>query len=245
MTVDHLPRRLVSFARRLKEYLRNGSALERDQTYLQQLREDPSLAFLVSFPRTGSHWLRMLTEDYTGQPTMRRTFYHPLGSDPILFHLHDLDLSVCHPNVVYLHRDPIPTIYSQIRYHGASPFDEEAIEHWGALYGAHLRKWLDDESFTETKTVLTYEEMKDDLATAFSRVLTHLDIAFEAERFRSAQTRVTKEEVDRKTRHDSNVVNKDDRYYRDRERFRDVHGETVRAIVRDARKGVREPPVEA
>ena len=36
--------------------------------------EDITFPFLVSFPRTGSHWLRMLMELYFDKPSLTRSF---------------------------------------------------------------------------------------------------------------------------------------------------------------------------
>ena len=57
--------------------------------------DDPSIIQLVSYPRTGSHWLRMLLEQYTSKYCSPTPFYKRIdetdinGSDCWGFHLHD------------------------------------------------------------------------------------------------------------------------------------------------------------
>ena len=53
---------------------------------------DPENTFLVSFPRTGSHWLRMLMELYFQRPSLVRVFYFNERADYMCYHTHDLDL---------------------------------------------------------------------------------------------------------------------------------------------------------
>jgi hypothetical protein len=88
-----------------------------DQVVLRKHLEDPEFPFLVSFPRTGSHWLRMLLELYFERPLLTRTFFFPEKDNYLLLHTHDLELDVKRHNVMYIYRDPVDTIYSQIKYH--------------------------------------------------------------------------------------------------------------------------------
>jgi hypothetical protein len=160
---------------------------------------EPDFPFLVSFPRTGSHWLRMLMELAFGRPSLVRVFFYPDRRDYLAFHSHDIPGDQAHPverrNVLYLYRDPVDTIFSQLRFHGEDPDDRDALERWATLYGEHLAKWLLAETFTRRKTILTYETMRESLPTEFARVAAHLGEPFDAGRLADAAAGVDKERL--------------------------------------------------
>ncbi|SRR5690554_1559015 len=210
-----------------REFEKNGSVAITSPEVLEAFTSNPESTFLVSFPRTGSHWLRLLMELYFERPSLVRVFYYPERTDYLTYHTHDLSLDVQHPRVIYLYREPVATIYSQMQYHGEDLADRERIAYWADLYGRHLDKWLVQETFTTQKTVLTYEGMQRDLAGEFRRLAAHFGETFDAGRLAAASARVTKEEVKRKTRHDEQVVTLRPAYSMTREVFREQHGATV------------------
>ena len=103
--------------RKLKRRMRRA----RDATYvvdaesIRKFEDNPDNPYLVSFPRTGSHWLRMVMERYFGRPSLVRVFYYPERNDFLTLHTHDLELDVQRRNVIYLYRDPVETVFSQMR----------------------------------------------------------------------------------------------------------------------------------
>jgi hypothetical protein len=140
---------------------------------------NPNFPYLVSFSRTGSHWLRNIMELYFLKPALVRIFYYKNATDFTCLHSHDIMLDVIRKNVIYLYRNPIDTIYSQIRYHKQDINNQYVIKYWASLYGQHLSKWLLDENFTNKKTVITYENMKKDLSQEFIKVCEHLGYDFD------------------------------------------------------------------
>ena len=134
---------------------KNASFVINDQSVIEAFTKDSTNTLLISFPRTGSHWLRMLAELYFGRPSLVRVFYYPNRQDYLFLHTHDLDLSVKSSRVIYLYRAPVDTIYSQLRYYDESPNDRARVIYWADLYGRHLDKWLCSERFTTQKTILT------------------------------------------------------------------------------------------
>lgn len=191
----------------------------------------PDNTFLVSFPRTGSHWLRMLMEVYFGRPSLVRVFYYPERRDYLTLHTHDLDLDLERTNVIYLYRDPVATIFSQLCYHDEPLDDCARINHWSDLYGRHLDKWLCRERFTRCKTVLTYEAMKQDLVGEFAKVTRHFGEELDEARLAKAASLVTKDEVRRKTRHDAQVVQARPDYDRAGLEFKKKQGALVWDVV--------------
>jgi hypothetical protein len=219
------------------EVLKGSWAVE-DNRVIESFRKDPENTFLVSFPRTGSHWLRMLMERYFRRPSLTRVFYYPNRNDYLALHTHDLDLTVERSRVLYLYRDPVDTLYSQLRYHREPLDPPHRIDYWADLYGRHLDKWLIRERFTIRKTVLRFEDLKTDPSQVLIRIAAHFDQVVDEERIHRVPEQVTKGEVKDKTLHDPQAVDLNAAYETGRERFRKAHGERVWGAVLQGRSGL-------
>jgi hypothetical protein len=169
----------------------------------------------------------MLMELYFGRPSLVRVFYYPHRNNYLSLHTHDLDLSIERSNVIYLYRNPIDTIYSQLRYHKEPANLRSRVTHWADLYGRHLDKWLFREKFTTHKTVITYEGMKQELNTEFAKVIAHFGEFVDKNRLDEATKLVNKAEVKRKTQHDPNVIQLTETYETERQKFRSIQGGLV------------------
>ena len=82
-------------------------------------------------------------ELYFERPSLVRAFYYKDNQDFMTYHTHDIDLDVYRKNVIYLYRDPVPTIYSQLNFYQESTRDLSRIEYWSTLYAKHLSKMVD------------------------------------------------------------------------------------------------------
>lgn len=190
---------------------------------------DPDSTYIVSFPRTGSHWLRMLMEKYFERPQLKLTYYYHDRSDFLTYHTHDMALDVVHPNVIYMYREPVSTVFSQMVYERSPISDRTWIRHWTELYGLHLVKWLHEERFTRRKTVICYERLQADSASEFARVAVHFGQTFDAARFAEISVDVTREEVGKQREEtDPRVVDLSASYREGRKRFRDEQGAFIR-----------------
>lgn len=218
----------------------NGSIGINDRAVIESFIANPNNTFLVSFPRTGSHWLRMLMELYFGRPSLLRVFYYPERRDYLSLHTHDLEMDVERTNVIYLYRDPVDTLYSQLRYHKQDINRGERIAYWSDLYGRHLNKWLHQEAFTDLKTVVRYERLKADLFREFSKICVHFGAVLDMEHLKSVAARVSKEKVKEKTPHDPQVINITRKYTEDRRRFRAEQGEFVWQVLLNGRERLRQ-----
>ena len=198
-----------------------------------QFTANLAFPYLVSFPRTGSHWLRMLMELYFEKPSMKLVFYEQFNqaTDFTCYHTHDMALDVQRKNVLYLYRHPAPTIFSQLRYYKEDTSDIKRIQHWSTIYGQHLKKWLFEEEFTTQKTVLTYEMMRQDLPKAFEKVCDHFGVEFDKDRLDSVANLVSKKQLKAKTIHDKQVVNLSASYDKERQLFMKNHTEIVLKTV--------------
>lgn len=224
------------WSRRIKEQ----SWCVTDQSIISKFRSDPDNTFLISFPRTGSHWLRMIMELYFGRPSLVRVFYYPERRDYLTLHTHDLELDVVRTHVIYLYREPIDTIYSQLRYHKENIDDRERIAYWTNLYGRHLDKWLHRDTFTTRKTIVRYERLKADLAGEFTKICAHFGERLDVARLQAAAEQVTKEQVKERTRHDPQVINLNRTYEEERQRFRTEYGDFVWEMLLYGRDHLRE-----
>ncbi len=194
--------------------------------------------YMVSFSRTGSHWLRMTMELYFEKPSLTRAFYFKNATDFTCYHTHDMDLKVERESVIYLYRDPVETVYSQLRYYNENLDDGERRLYWTSLYARHLSKWLVKDDFTRKKTIITYEGMKSDMHGEIKKICKHFEKDFEPERLDSVLAKVTKDELKKKTKHDHQVVNLTDSYRNEREVFRNKYGNSIIDDLHFAERGL-------
>jgi len=199
-----------------------------DPRILDRFLKNADFPWLISFPRTGSHWLRMIMELYFEKPSLRRIFFYPDAKDFTCYHWHDVELDTkAVKSVIYLYRDPVDTIYSQLHYHKEDARDAERVRHWSTVYARHLSKWLFEESFTTRKTVVRYEGLREDPYREFAKVCSHFDQQLDSERLKHALSRVSKEDLKRKTADDRQVVNLSQAYEVERGAFRSDYGPVV------------------
>lgn len=208
-----------------------GSVSIDDPLVIKSFIDNPDFPYLVSFSRTGSHWLRMIMELYFERPSLVRAFYFKNAKKFTCYHTHDMDLKLKRENVIYLYRDPVETVYSQLRYYKENTDDAERREHWVKLYARHLSKWLISDDFTKKKTVLTYEGMKGNMEREFAKVCLHFGEEFDERKLESVLGEVSKSNLKKKTRHDKQVVNLTDGYRDERELFKDKYSESIFDLV--------------
>ncbi|WP_259107508.1 hypothetical protein [Salinibacter ruber] len=89
-----------------------------------------------------------------------------------------MDLEVERQQVIYLYKEPVATIYSQIQYHEENLDDVNRMAHWSECYGRHLEKWLWEESMTEQKTLVRHDRLKADREREFAKVCDHFSVRF-------------------------------------------------------------------
>lgn len=205
----------------------DGSILVNDPEVIKAYTDNQDFPYLVSFSRTGSHWLRMIMELYFEKPSLVRAFYIKDANDFTCYHTHDMELELRRENVIYLYRDPVETVYSQLCYYKENPDDQERRQHWSNLYAQHLAKWLVHDDFTKKKTVVTYEGMKSDMYREIKKICTHFGKDFDPARLDWVLAQVSKDELKKKTKHDQQVVNMSNSYRDEREVFKEQYGKLI------------------
>lgn len=202
-------------------------------TILQKYINDPNFPFLVSFPRTGSHWLRMIVELYFERPSLVRVFYYKDKNDYLMLHTHDMELNVYRKNVIYLYRNPGPTIYSQMVYENDDINNSDRVEYWGRYYIRHLRKWLLEENISQKKTIIRYENMMKDIGKEFTKITEHFGTIFDPVKLKIVVEQVSKQEVKKRTTHDQKVINVNPNYNFNREEFDKKYGVFIESLIKD------------
>lgn len=194
----------------------------------------------ISYPRTGSHWVNCLMELYFDRPRLREyrvTFIDLSRKDYMWFHDHDhhLDLKI-NPNwkVLYLQRNPVDTIYSNLQYNKAEKeknilksykdidFLEEDVIKEATQYKRHLEKWLINNK-ESVKTIITYDELKNNFFEEFKKICQYFNKEYSEERANRVREYVTKERLfTAKNRYEvaANSNMNSDCYIKNRERFR-------------------------
>ena len=194
-------------------------------------RDDPASPWLISFPRTGSHWLRMILERATDRPLLPRSFFEHDNQRYLLNHSHDYEFKLQPRRLIYLYRDPVPTVFSQIRFHQLDTQDRRHIELWADLYRLHLQRWL--LSAHPDRTIVTYEDLATDAAGAAARVLAALDEDVDRDRIADAAGEFDRTTAISHTRHDQRIVNTEEDYVTQRQRFNQQYGAMIRDRVID------------
>lgn len=201
---------------------------------------DPEFPYLISFPRTGSHWLRMLMELYFDRPSLTLLFFRTLKETDSFtcLHTHDLELSIRAQNVLYLYRNPVDTVFSQMSYHDQDLQSTELVEGWTELYAQHVAKWVLNASVPGRRTIVTYEGMRRNLAEEFSKVCAFFGEGFDADRLARVSTEVSKDRIRDRTRHDPKVIASGADYENRRHAFRFTHGNLIHGFIQSRVPGL-------
>ena len=88
-----------------------------------------------------------------------------------------------------------------------------------------------EETTSENKTILRYENLKKDIADEFAKITAHFGEPLDAEKLQKIQQQVSKEEVKKKTYHDPRVISRRDNYEGSREEFKELYGNQVYEYV--------------
>ena len=170
----------------------------------------------------------MLCELYFDRPLLTRSFFKHGGEDFLLWHDHDLSLSEKSQAVIYLYRNPIDTVFSQIKYHNQNFDDPATILQWTDLYGSHLTKWIYTETFTQRKMVVGYEDLVQNPLKVFQRLSAFYGYRYDPKRAKQVLNHVTKKVVQSKTiNHDPQVQQISPQYETLRSEFRRAHAAKI------------------
>lgn len=229
--------KLINFRKRV---------LQRDAYWMRRL------PLFVSFPRTGSEWLNCVMELYFDRPRLRKgriTFLPQDRADWMWFHDHDPRLKIKHPRVMYLFREPVETIHSNLYYNmtarvqclipipevrRSSDVDETTVIKFTRLYRRHLEKWLLQQR-TAAKLAIRYDRMVRDHEATMEKICLFFGEPYNSERAKHWFAWVTKERMQRQAKLHGGEGIKDhltaEFYKEDRESFKKKFGGLIREEV--------------
>jgi hypothetical protein len=173
---------------------------------------DKSIMQLVSYPRTGSHYVRIVIEDITKRPCAPTSFLGFDKFEPWGFHLHDRivgngdeGITSGFDKVIYLYRNPVDTIYSHIKYQNESDWRSIAEE-----YKNHLMRWLYNNHDCKKMIFVNYDILLDKPIKEFKRILEFMDFSVNDDDLQKSISRTTISRVRALTEKlDNKVVSQD------------------------------------
>lgn len=200
---------------------------------MNHINFDTSVTQLVSYPRTGSHYVRIIIEDCIGLPCAPTSFLGNEGKIPWGFHLHDRivgrgDEGVVSgfEKVVYLYRSPVDTIFSHIKY--------QETEDWLLIaeeYKMHLTRWLHKNSDCKSILIKNYDEILRNPLIHFNDILRYINFEVDKDiivaaigRTTIGRVRALTDKIDSKVVSDSHF---DGKYIIDKSIFISTYGEEI------------------
>lgn len=208
-----------------------------------------SLPLFISYPRTGAHWINCVMELYFDRPRLREgriTFLDRSRNDWMWFHDHDPKMGIKHNNALYMYREPISTVYSNLIYQyfdngklflpfqfvrWDKVFSEKRVLRIAEDYKRHLLKWLiSDDS---ARAIVCYDRMQINKNKEFKKICGYFNLDLDEKRLSPAFSVVTKEalvkKVKNRTHMGKHVLQK--AYGDQRNDFKKTWGATIREIV--------------
>jgi hypothetical protein len=207
---------------RLKNLIRDNSGTKQGaipSKLINQCIANEDFPYLISFPRTGSHWFRMLLEQYANRPLLVRSFFDHGNKDFLLYHTHDMNLTLQRKNIIYLYRNPTDIIFSQLNYYQQDVFDKNLVHFWANQYAAHLSHWIFLESASSSKIFITYEGLKNNLSSEFKKATNFLNLDWNQELLNTTYKNTSKKTVEDKTQYNKQVMNTSKEYQEKKELF--------------------------
>jgi hypothetical protein len=174
----------------------------------------------VGLSRSGSHWIRLVLEHYMGGNSPLSNFLgSPINTNNFIT-THDLQLDFVADYVIYLYRNPIDCIYSNLKYDGIDTNLDciSKIDYYLDIWIRHIQKWIYDENFTKDKVILCYEKLKNDFNNEFSKLLIFLNLQVNTEKIEEGNNIYTKSKIKKIVR-DDRVINDELNYEIYRELF--------------------------
>lgn len=177
-----------------------------------------SIPYYVGFSRSGSHWLRLVLEDYMDGKSPLSNFIGCKDDINILRNrlndfkgTHDLNLDFQNESVIYLYRNPVDCIFSNLKYDGTNLDNKEAVDFYLNIWIKHIQKWIFDEKFTKHKVILCYENLKKDFVSEFSKLLNFLNLQINENKIDHLKDKYSKNKI-KEIVHDKKVINTESDY---------------------------------
>lgn len=233
--------KLAKKSKRLFKNKKNGFTYLHNEKIVKKWIEDIEFPFFISFPRTGSHWIRTVMELYFEKPSLTRIFFYPKEKKFTCYHAHDIydkyfiD-NIQRMNILYLYRNPPETIFSQLNHENSSLDNKDMIIFWSKVYGLHLKKWLIEEKYSVHKTIIKYDNFKNNFVSEFRKITDFFNEKIDEDRLNGIIKNLTKESIknrlgDQKKNH--RIINTSNNYDRNKELFVNTHSDLIYDVIFD------------
>jgi hypothetical protein len=204
--------------------------------------------YYVGVSRSGSHWIRLVLEGYLDGKSPISSFIACKDDINVLHSrlndfkgTHDMQLDFIYENVIYLYRNPIDCIFSNLKYDGTEITNKNEVDRYLNIWIAHIQKWVYDEKFTKNKVILCYEKLRNYFVDEFSKLLSFLNIEINADKIVESNETYTKSKI-REIVHDKKVINNEYDYEIQRKRFIELFGEYIISKLPETHKTICEFP---
>ena len=147
-----------------------------------------------------------------------------------------MELNFVSDNVVYLYRNPVDCIFSNLKYDGKKLEDRKSVDYYLNIWINHIQKWVYDEKFTKNKVILCYEKLQEDFVSEFSKLLNFFNIEVNQEKLIQSKEIYTKKKIKEIVEHDSKVINIEPNYEQERQLFWDLHSDYILSKLPDTHK---------
>jgi hypothetical protein len=206
------------------------------------------IPYYVGVSRSGSHWIRLVLEGYLDGKSPISSFIACKDDINVLYSrlndfkgTHDMELDFVYNNVIYLYRNPIDCIFSNLKYDGTAITDKSAVDYYLNIWILHIQKWVYDEKFTNKKVVLCYEKLKNNFVDEFSKLLIFLNLEVDADKIIESKEIYTKSKI-KQIVHDKKVINDESDYEIQRIKFIELFGEYIVSKLPESHKSICEFP---
>ncbi len=204
------------------------------------------IPYYVGVSRSGSHWIRLVLEEYLDGKSPISSFIACKDDINILHNrlsdfkgTHDMKLDFVYGNVIYLYRNPIDCIFSNLKYDCTDITDKNEVDRYLNIWIAHIQKWIYDEKFTNKKVVLSYEKLKNNFVDEFSKLLIFLNVEIDKNKILKSNEIYTKSKI-KEIVHDKKVINDELDYETQRSKFHELFGEYIYNKLPETHKSICE-----
>ena len=171
---------------------------------------DTKITRLVSYPRTGSHWVRMILEKYLQKYCLPTSFY---GNNEYWgYHLHDREVgngdegaTDNFEKVIYLYRNPVDVVYSLLKYEGWTT--QEKINEIINEYKVHLTRWKLNNNDIKKIIFIKYEDIVENPENTFSEIINFLGEDWDKDKLMKIYSESTHKNLS-KNINDENVIDR-------------------------------------
>ena len=199
----------------------------------KNILNDKKFTRLVSYPRTGSHWLRVLLEKYTGDTCFVRGFYDKSPKNFWGFHVHNREINKFEPSegvvdnlekVIYLYREPCDTIFSLLKYEKiikeawkgkVDDMIEEKTIQYAHEYQKHLERWKINNSDVGQMLLINYNDLKNNPEETFKKIVLFLNYEWNGKKFNTTYNETNKQSIKKVTLHDNSVIHNEEINYKE------------------------------